>query len=487
MTLVLGHWPADTMSVAEQLATLPEEHRKAFLAELSPQEREALQWDWSFWSRPDQRPPGDFSIWVVSNGRGSGKTRNGSEWARQKGPKHAEGILIGANPRDARDLMLEGRSGILTITPAWERPVYEPTKLLLRWPNGAVAHIRSAEDPGGLRGLSAEWAWCDEIVKWRYMQETWDQLRLALREGVKPQTVVTTTPMPLPLIKRLVSGRQRGVVVAPRISTYRNAANLAPDYLAELLETFEGTRLGRQELHAEILDDVKGAMWNSELLEAARWAGDFIQTPTGVWVPDLPTISRKVVAVDPSGSAHGDECGIVVSGITRTRPSVGYVLEDASIRGTPEQWGRRVVEVYYDNNCEAVIAETNFGGEMVERVIKATLAHGAYPSGESVNVKVVRGARGLSKHDRAVPIVGFFEQNLRGPNFRRVFLVGTFAELENQLTQWVPPENEDSESPKSNWSPDRLDAMVWGLLYLMVIEARRQGGSQGKTLRGATV
>lgn len=483
MTLVLGDWPVAEMSPAERLASLPEDARSAILAELTPEQQDSLRWDWDFFARPAQLPPDDFSVWMVNRGRGTGKTLVGSQWARKKGPLHAEGLLIGANPRDARDLMIDGRSGIISISPPWERPEYEPTKLLLRWPNGAIAHVRSAEDPGGIRGLSVEWVWCDEIVKWRYLQETWDQSRLALREGVKPQTVVTTTPMPLPLIKRLVSGGQRGVVVAQRESTYRNAANLAPDFLQELIDTFEGTRLGRQELHAEILEDVKGALWDSAMIEAAQWPKEsWHETATGLFVPGIPKM-RKVTTVDPSGSTTGDECGIIVTGATTRRPTVGFVLADKSLRGPPEEWGRVAVETYYEHNCEAVVAEVNYGGEMVERVIHATPAHGPYPDGESVNVVVLRAGRGQSKYQRAVPIAGMFEQNLTTPH-KRVWLVGNFPLLTSQLTSWVPPETATSDSPPSNWSPDRLDGMVWGLLYLMVIERRREGKSHAKTLIG---
>lgn len=412
-------------------------------------------------------------------------TREGSEWARRKGPRHAEGLFIGANPRDARDLMIEGRSGVCSISPPWERPVYEPTKLLLRWPNGAIAHVRSAEDPGGIRGLSVEWVWCDEIVKWRFLQETWDQSRLALREGAHPQTVVTTTPMPLPLIKKLLKGG-RGIVVRPPVSTYRNAANLSPDYLRELLENYEGTRLGDQELHAIVLDDVKGALWTWALIEGSRWEGEFIETPTGLWVPNLAGIRRRVVGVDPSGSSTGDECGIVVVGTDGRRPPCGFVLDDRSKRGTPEEWGREAVMAYYDHNCESMVAEVNYGAEMVERVIRTIPAQGAYPSGENVRFKPLRAGKGQSKYERAIPIVGLFEQNLKG--FRRVYMVGVYKELEGQMTTWIAPERADGiEVFKSNWSPDRMDAMVWGLLELLVIGGRRAGRAEGDVLRSASI
>lgn len=485
MTLTLGDWHPDTMSVAEQLASLPEEDRKRFELTLHQEHKDALQWDWDFWARPDQKVPDDCSIYVRSAGRGSGKTREGSEWVRQKGPRHAEGLLIGANPRDARDLMIEGRSGVVSISPPWEKPVYEPTKLLLRWPNGAIAHVRSAEDPGGIRGLSVEWVWCDEIVKWRFLQETWDQSRLALREGAHPQTVVTTTPMPLPLIKKLLKGG-RGIVVRPPVSTYRNAANLSPDYLRELLENYEGTRLGDQELHAIVLDDVKGALWTWALIEGARWGGEFIEAPTGLWVPNLRGIRRRVVGVDPSGSSTGDECGIVVVGSDGRRPPCGFVLDDRSKRGSPEEWGRQAVMAYYDHNCESMVAEVNYGAEMVERVIRTIPAQGAYPSGENVRFKALRAGKGQSKYERAIPVVGLFEQNLKG--FRRVYLVGVFKELEGQMTTWIAPERaDDIEVFKSKWSPDRMDAMVWGLLELLVIGMHRQGRAEGDVLRSASI
>ncbi|HEX7276287.1 MAG TPA: terminase family protein [Acidimicrobiales bacterium] len=488
MTLLsLGDWPVETMSPAEQLATLPAEDRGAVLGGLSTEQAEALKWEWSFFRRPDQTPPDDFLIWLILGGRGKGKSRTGTEWVRAKGPTDSPGLIIGANPRDVRDIVLEGPSGILTISPPWERPVYEPTKLLLRWPNGAIAHVRSAEDPGSLRGLSVKWMYGDELVKWRYLRETWDQARLTLREGTNPQTVLTTTPASLPLIIELATGKIPGVTLAPTISTYRNAANLAPAYLAELLSTYEGTRLGLQEIHGQILQDVKGALWSSEMIEAAQWPKDnWHENEFGLLVPGLPKM-RKVVSVDPSGSHTGDECGIIVTGASfLTKPSSGYVLADYSLRGGSEEWGRKAVEAYYDHNCEAIVAEVNYGGEMVKRVIQATPAHNGYPTGESANVQVVRAGKGSDKYERAIPIVGMFEQNISTPH-KRMFLVGNFPALVGQLTSWVPPQTASSDSPASSWSPDRLDAMVWGLLYLMVIHGRRQGSSGGSRLRSASM
>jgi len=292
--------------------------------------------------------------------------------------------------------------------------------------------------------------------------------------------------MPLPLIKELASGKMHGVVVAPRTPTYRNYLNLAPDFFRTLLDQYEGTRFGRQELHAEILEDVKGALWTHEMIEAARWPKErWVDTPTGS-VPDLRGVKRKIVAVDPAGSTTGDEWGIVVCGVDNHRPVTGYVIRDYSQRGSPEDCAQVALRAYYDHGCEEMVAEVNFGAEMVGNQIKSIPADGAYPSGEGVRFRPVRAGRGQSKYERAVPVVGFFEQNLAG--HRRVFFVEHFKDLEDQLTQWVPPEQEDGvEVFKSKWSPDRLDAMAWGLSYLMITQARRQGRSEGDALRSATI
>lgn len=490
MISALAEWPVESMSMAEKLAGLPAEDRNRIRDSMTQPQRDALQWDWDFWARPDQKPPPGFSIWVFVAGRAAGKTRSITEWLRQKGPRHREGLIIGANPRDVRDVLLEGISGVLNISPLWERPTYEPTKLLLRWPNGAVAHIRSAEDPASIRGLSVEYCLCDELVKWRFLQETWDQSRLALREGTNVQTVVATTPMPLPLIKKLVSGKGHGVVVAPRTSTYRNMANLSPDYIKELLETYEGTRLGLQELHAEILDDVKGAMWTHELIEKARWDGEperiiWNASPSGP-VPTLPEIRRKVVGVDPSGSTGGDEWGIVVVGADGRRPACGYVLDDRSMRGSPEACARASVRAYWDHECESMVGEVNYGGEMVERMIRAVPAEDGYPSGEQVRYKAVRAGRGQSKYERAVPIVGLYEQNVRG--FRRIYHLGVFKDLESEQTTWVPPEQADGQEVfASKWSPNRLDGCVWAALELLVLNPRRQARADVDTLVSSTI
>jgi phage terminase large subunit-like protein len=462
---------ADELSKAEILALIAEAERATFFASLTEDQAAALRWEWEFWARPDQLPPPDpWSVWMIRAGRGVGKTRTGSEWSRKKGPTAREGVLIGANPRDVRDLMIEGRSGILSISPPWEMPRYEPSKLKLTWPNGAVAHIRSAEDPEGIRGLSVEWAWCDEIAKWRYLQESWDMLRFAMREGVRPQTLVTTTPKPLPLIIQLAAGRFPGIFNAPVVSTYRNKAHLADAFIAEIAMSFEGTRLGAQELHGAILTDVEGALWSWALIDAARWQGQWLEQASGMWAPILPEMKKKVCAVDPSGSMGGAETGIVVVGIDRGRPPIAYVLDDRSLRGSPYDWGRAALRAYVDHNCDVMIGERNYGGDMVEHTIKTMPAERdpktgkEYPSGDYVRFDNVNA--GIGKKLRANPVVGLYEQTARG--FRRVYHVGTFGDLESQLTAWVP-----DESPTS---PDRLDALVWGINYLIAGKTFRKGG-----------
>ncbi len=234
-----------------------------------------------------------------------------------------------------------------------------------------------------------------------------------------------------------------------------------------------------------VLDDVKGAMFSHSMIQAARWEGEFVETPTGLFVPAL-ALRRRVVGVDPSGSTTGDEWGIVVVGTNGKRPPCGFVLDDRSRRGSPEECAREAVHTYWDHGCEALVAEVNYGGEMVERMIRAVPAEGIYPSGETVRVQVVRAGRGQSKYERAIPVQGLFEQNMRG--FRRFYMVGVFKELEGQMTTWIPPEQADGiEVFKSSWSPDRMDAMVWASLYLLILSPRVQVRTSSDVLTSSTI
>lgn len=448
-TLDLRSLPAEELSIAERLALLDDELRANELARLTDEQIAGLQWDWQFWARPDQLPPpAPWSIWVIVQGRGGGKTRTGAEWVRDKArsygtrPPKGAGMLVGATAADVRDLMVEGPSGILNITPPAERPTYEPSKRLLTWPNGHIAYCRSAEDPEGLRGPSLEWSWCDELAKWTYLDETWENLRFALREGTAPQTAITTTPRPLKLVRRILAGEYPGTVIAPRVSTYRNAANLAPDFLAEMLAMHEGTRRGRQELYAELLEDVEGALWTRDLIDRHRFTAR---------QADTLDLVRVGVGVDPAAESgeNADDTGIIAAGKVRgaclcgratpSRPHY-VVTHDATTHATPARWGGAACDLYHGVEADVIVAERNNGGEMVEHVIRS--------ADPSVRVKLVRASKG--KRIRAEPISALYEQG-------RVHHVGAFPELEDQQCTWVP------DDPKS---PDRLDALVWVLSEL---------------------
>lgn len=438
--------PLHELARAEKVALLPPAERAQVLGPLSEQESVNLLYEWEFWARPDQLTPvGPWRIWLVRAGRGAGKTRTGAEWVRQKARTDAGsvGLFVAANPRDARDLMIDGPSGIRTISPPWERPHYEPSKLLLTWPNGTTAHVRSAAEPDGIRGPSAGWCWADELAKWKYVKLAWDNLRFAIREGRNAQTVVTTTPKPIPIVKRLVEGKIPGTVFAPRQSSYRNRANLDPGWFAEMRATYEGTRLGLQELHGEMLDEVEGA-----LLRLADLDDDMHVGPD-----EVPAMSRIVIGVDPGGSSTdsgveagmGGECGIVVAG--RGLDGLGYVLDDLSLRSGPATWASVVAGAYRSHSADLVVAEVNFGAETVRLVMRT--------EAPTVPFREVHASRG--KVIRATPIVGLYQQ-------RKMRHVGVHGLLEQQWLQWVPPGQDDS----SPWSPDRLDAEVWAMTELML-------------------
>lgn len=469
MTLLdLRTLPPDQLSWVERLALLPEDERKAFYSRLTEEQAKALRYEWDLWARPDQLPPeGFWRVWVLSAGRGAGKSRSGAEWVRKRGPKGRVGMLVAANPRDARDFMLEGPSGVLTISPNHERPKYEPSKLLLTWPSGATAHVRSAEDPEGLRGPSLDWVWADEICKWAYQEATWHNLRMGLREGVNPQTVITTTPRPLPLFKKIVGldpvnpGRPliEGTFVAQRVSTFRNAANLAPEFLQEMVDTYMGTTLGEQELMAVLVEDVEGALWNSAMIEADRLlpqpgAHEWTRNRFGFLVPKWVSFTEIAVGVDPPGSPT-TECGIIVCGADAEVNRSGFVLDDRSTTGSPGDWAKAVVRAYHDWQADVIVVEDNYGGDMVEhtvRTVEAWTENGVdYPSGRDVRIVRVHATRG--KEVRAQPIVGKYEQH-------RVHHLGRFSLLEAEQTTWVPGTGQRS--------PNRLDGLVWALTRLLL-------------------
>lgn len=334
--------------------------------------------------------------------------------------------LIAETPADARDVMIEGNSGILAISPPWDKPLYESTKRRLTWNNGAVAIIFSGANPEQLRGPQHDKAWCDEIFAWQYPQETWDMLMFGLRLGDNPQSVVTSTPRPMPLIKTLRA--DKGTYITQG-STYENKANLAPKFFAEILNKYEGSRLGRQELYAEILDDNPNALWSRIDIDACR-------------VQSVPPLKRIVVAIDPATTSKekSDDTGIIVAGIGEDNH--WYVLEDRSTKATPQVWGTIAIDAYYKWNADRLVAEVNQGGDMVEHTIRSIDAN--------ISFKKVHATKG--KYTRAEPISALYEQH-------RVHHVGSLAKLEDQMCEWIP----------GMPSPDRVDACVWAITELMGI------------------
>jgi predicted phage terminase large subunit-like protein len=392
---------------------------------------DALDTDWRSLARPEQLPPdGDWSTWLYSGGRGTGKTRAGSEWVR--GQAEAATVsriaLVGPTASDVRDVMVEGDSGILAICPNSNRPVYEPSKRRLTWPNGVQAAMFSSEEPERLRGPQHGAGWCDELGAWRNINETWNMLQFGMRLGRKPRQLVTTTPKPVKLLRELIASPD---TVVTRGSTYDNRANLAESFFSQIVKKYEGTRLGRQELNAELLEDFEGALWTRDLIEATRCDK-----------ASLPPMRRIVVALAPAVSVgeNSDATGIIVAGLGVD--GKGYVLEDGSGKFLPIEWARRAVALYHKYGADRIVAEANQGGAMVETTIPTVDANASY--------KAVHASRG--KITRAEPIAALSEQ-------LRIFFAGSFPELEDQCCTFI------AGSPDS---PDRLDAMVWAFTELMV-------------------
>lgn len=429
------------------LATLSPAKRAALVASLTTTEATALLHDWQVWARDEQLPPPrEWSTWLVLAGRGFGKTRTGAEWVLQRVRDGARRIaLVAPTAADARDTMVEGEAGILARAHPGERPVYEPSKRRLTWSSGAIATTFAAEKPDRLRGPQHDTAWCDELCAWKYPQATWDMLAYGMRLG-DPRVCVTTTPRPIPTLKDIL--RDPGTQIS-RGSTYDNAANLARRFLERLKRKHEGTRLGRQELFAELLEDTPGALWTLGLFERNRVA-----------VAPLD-LARVVVAVDPQASAPPDgdddhapgaETGIVAAGVHEGQ---GYVLADRSGRFSPAEWGERAVRLHDALKADCIVGEVNNGGAMVEHVV-LTAAEKLHREKKRptarVTFRAVNASRG--KATRAEPIAALDEQG-------RIHHVGALAALEDQCSTWVPGQP----------SPDRMDARVWALTLLMLDDA----------------
>jgi len=422
------------LSRLERLALLSDIDRQEFLSQFSEVELVRLLESYAFKARPSQQfPIGDWRIWLILSGRGFGKSFIASNWVINQAQIQKYPIaLVGANPADIRDYMVEaGESSIIKQSPKWFIPEYQPSKRRLIFPNGVIAVAYSAESPDSLRGFNGNSAWIDELAKFQYPQETWDNLNFALRLGDQPRICITTTPRPIKLIKELWTDSK---VIKTIGSTAENRNYLAASFVEYIYDKYSGTRLGRQELEGEILMDVPGALWSYSNLDTNR-------------VSKHPELKQIVVAIDPAVTADEDsnETGIIVCGIDEN--DHGYIIEDASGIYHPQEWSTLAVKLYDKYKANYIVAEVNQGGEMVVNTIKQTakgLGHRHIP------VKHVHAAKG--KYTRGEPVAVLYEQN-------KVHHVGSFATLEDQMTSYLPGDK---------ISPDRMDALVWGLYCLMV-------------------
>ena len=415
------------------LASQPEATRQAILADLTETELAELEFDWRFWARPNQlAPDGDWLSWLILAGRGFGKTEAGAQWIKERVFGGSKQIALIAETQKDLDSVMVPR--LLSIYPENERPraVFKPTKVI--WPNGAVAMGYNGTEPDQLRGPEFDTAWVDELAKYRYAREVWDMLAFTMRAGDDPRVMISTTPRSIPVLREILKD---ATTVVTRGSTFDNAGNLPRAFLDKLKTRYAGTRLGRQELDAELLDDLVGALWNREKdIDNHR-------------VHEAPDMQRIVVAVDPSGTAgdedEGDSIGIVVAGLGVDARA--YVLGDYTCKLSPDGWGRRAVEAYRDFEADRIVAERNFGGAMVEHVIRTV--------DKKVSYKEVTASRG--KVVRAEPVAALYEQG-------RVSHVGSFPEMEDQMCMMGPT------GYAGEGSPDRVDALVWALTDLMLGE-----------------
>lgn len=428
-------------SALELLASQPAELWNQEIDRLTEAEAEAILYDWRLNARPKQLIPGtpgadiqrtDWRYWFVMAGRGFGKTRTGAETVRHWVKDFPIVNLIGATADDARDIMIQGESGILAICPRDERPIYRKSDRQLAWPNGAKSLIFTADEPERLRGKQHMKLWADELASWRYA-EAWDQAMFGLRLGGDPQSVITSTPRPVPAVKALLADPH---TVVTRGNTKENRSNLAEAFYDSIIRKYEGTRLGRQELEAELLEDVPGALWKRALIDATR-----IPLVEVRW----DALIRVVVAVDPAVSHNpdSDETGIIVAALTRGMHVI--ILDDLSCKESPLGWAKIAIAAYRSRNADRIVGEVNNGGDLVGANI--------YAIDPNASFRAVRASRG--KYLRAEPVAALYEQG-------RVHHVGHFAALEDQMCGWSAQTNQKS--------PDRLDALVWAVTDLLVQE-----------------
>jgi len=409
---------------------LPKSRRERILREirnLSNEEKLNFLYNWRLWARFKQLPPkGNWFGWLLRSGRGYGKTRSGAEWVIDRAKEGFKRIaLIGQTKADVRDAMIEvGESSILQISHPRFTPNYEPSKRRLTWPNGSIAISYSGDEPDQLRGEQHDTVWIDELSKFKYPQLTWDNMEFGLRIGPNPQVVITTTPRPIPIIKDLINDPD---IKDVRGNSYENIDNLSEKYINRVIKKYEGTRLGRQEIYGHILEDNPNALWTRKIIEKNRRN-------------KAPKLIRVAIAIDPQATDNimSSETGIIGGGLSEDRHV--WILEDATVKGSPDKWGNAAVTVYHKLEADRIIGEVNNGGDMVEHVIKSIESN--------VPFKSVRASRG--KYIRAEPVSALYEQG-------KVHHVGNFSDLEDQLCEWVSGDK----------SPDRLDALVWLIYELM--------------------
>jgi len=426
----------------ETFKTFPLSHRQEFIEKLTDEDFIKLKYDWSFWGRTSQQEPKELGqnekfIWLILAGRGFGKTRSLVEWVikkiRYEDYKYIS--IVGAASDEVRTIMIEGESGLLECSPPDFMPDYKPSKKQIVWPNGAVGTIFYGTEPEKSRGAQSDLIWVDELAKFRYGQETIDNLLLGLRLGKNPLIAISTTPKPTKVIKELAR-RQDCLVI--KGSTYDNISNLAKPFIQTIITKYKGTRLGRQEIEAEILDDNPNALWKREWLDRDRESRKV-------------DCFKLIVAIDPPGTEpteekEATECGLVVVGIGKALPGMQwqkenhfYVFDDLSLQASPTGWAKEAIGGNNKYRGDGLVAEKNFGGVMVKSTIKNV--------DSKVTVHEVHASRG--KYVRAEPVSALYEQG-------RVHHIGTFSELEDELCEWEP----------GNKSPNRLDALVWGVTFL---------------------
>jgi len=445
--------PTPTKKITAQvLRDLPPEKAKEVLSKLSVKQAKELKYDWQFWGRPEQMAPTakDWNVWFINAGRGFGKTRAGVEWVREQVKLgHKRIAAVASTNSDIERVMVKGESGFLNCCYEGDKtykgeemgfPEWSPTKRSLVWANGAKVEFYSAEEPERLRGPQFSAAWCDELAAWNKDQGTWDMLQFCLRLGKHPRICVTTTPKPTKLVRTILKGAQGDdpKVVITSGSTFDNSANLAGTYLEAVKAQYEGTRLGKQELYAEVLEEAEGALWTTETLDECQIARE-----------DLPTLNRIVVALDPAvtSNAESDMTGIIVAGVDVN--GYGYILGDYTDKLSPQGWANKAIELYHKYEADRIVAEVNQGGDMVKQTI-----HG---EDDTIPYKAVRASRG--KYARAEPISALYERGLV-KHVRNPEDGANLNELETQMRTWEPL--------GSIGSPDRLDAMVWALTDLMM-------------------